>query len=320
MLIIIVLSMCSNVLTVALAISLIRTLSIFYSSCRGFGDSIYGIYQNSLYMKKLFNFLELKEDQDLKDNKLKLPSINTLEVKNLKFSYDGKNLVLDNINFKIKKGERVALFGVNGSGKSTLIKLILSYYNVENNMILFNDKCINTLDKKSLYKRISVLFQDFIKYELSLRENIGFGNIDNIENNVKLNNTKNTVGINFIKNLDQQLGLWFDEGTQLSGGQWQKIAIARALFNDADIYILDEPSSALDKINENKLINYFIDFTKDKIGLFISHKISNAMKADKIIFIDHGKIVNIGSHEFLLKNCSLYKKIYNLEFGKNMEE
>jgi len=310
----IIFNMCQNNLIISIAVSLIQTLSIFYNSCYGFGDGMYGIYQNCLYMKKLFDFLELREIAEVLGSEIKIQKINSLEVNNLNFSYNNKDLVLCDINFKIKKGERIALFGTNGSGKSTLVKLISGLYKSNNKTILFNDYCINLLNKNILKKKIAVLFQDFTRYELTLRENIGFGDINCLNETNKLISAKKAAEIDFIDNFDQQLGFWFDDGIQLSGGQWQKIAIGRTLFNDADLYILDEPSSALDKLNENKIINHFMKITENKMGILISHKISNAMKADKIIFLDKGKIIATGSHDFMLENCSLYKSIYDLEF------
>ena len=308
-------NICQNKLTVASTIGLMRTLSIFYGSCRGCGSGVYGIYQNGLYMNKLFDFLKLKGiDENLRLAK-RISKIESLEIKNLSFMYNKGQTVLNSISFKVEKGERVALFGTNGSGKSTLVKLIAGLYESSNGTILFNGLCVNGLNKTDLHKRICVMFQDFTKYELTFRENIGFGSVDNLRDDKKIIDCQKAAGIDFVERLDQQLGLWFDKGIQLSGGQWQKVAIGRTLFKDADLYILDEPSSALDKLNENKLISYFMKFTKDKIGIFISHKISNAMKADKVIFLNDGKIIGVGSHEFMLNNCDLYKKIYDLEFS-----
>ncbi len=308
-------NMCQNKLTIVAAIGLMRTLSIFYGSCRSCGSGIYGIYQNGLYMNKLFDFLKLKGiDENLCLTK-RINKIESLEIKNLSFMYNKGKKVLNNISFKIEKGEKVALFGTNGSGKSTLVKLIAGLYESSNGTILFNGMCVNELNKIDLRKRICVMFQDFTKYELTFRENIGFGNIDNLGDEKKIIDCQKAAGIDFVGHLDQRLGLWFDKGIQLSGGQWQKVAIGRTLFKDADLYILDEPSSALDKLNENKLISHFMKFTKNKIGIFISHKISNVMKADKIIFLNDGNIIGMGSHEFMLNNCDLYKEIYDLEFS-----
>lgn len=182
--------MYQNNLIISIAVSLIQTLSIFYNSCYGFGDGMYEIYQNCFYMKKLFDFLELRKIAEVLDSEIKIRKINSLEVNNLNFSYNNKDLVLCDINFKIKKGERIALFGTNGSGKSTLVKLISRLYKSNNKTILFNDYCINLLNKNILKKKIAVLFQDFTRYELTFRENIGFGDINCLNETNKLISAK----------------------------------------------------------------------------------------------------------------------------------
>ena len=222
--------------------------------------------------------------------------------------------VLQNINIKINKNQRIALFGRNGSGKSTLIKLLMGYYLVDDGMIKMNGIPLNKVNIDSLYKLTGILFQDYCKYELSVKDNVGFGNINEIDNEAQIKESLEEAGIDFLPpDLNQQLGKWFSDGIQLSGGQWQRVALARCFFKKAQMYILDEPNAALDKMGEKKVMNTFFELTKNKIGVFISHKIAHVMLADKIIYLDEGKIVAEGTHEELLKTCPSYKEIY--DFG-----
>ncbi|MBP8314794.1 ABC transporter ATP-binding protein, partial [Clostridium neonatale] len=285
--------------------------------------TIYTLYENNLYISQLFEFLDLEEENiniENKDQK-NISDIETLDIKDLTFKYPNTSkLVLNNINLNIRKGERIAIVGANGSGKSTLVKLISKLYEVEENSILYNGISVNNYDETQLKNCIAILFQDFTKYELTVRENVGFGNIENIDNDEDMEKALKKASSTFISNLDEQLGLWFQEGRQLSGGQWQKIAIARTFFRDASLYILDEPSSALDPIAEKEVIDMFLKMTEDKMGIFISHRLSTAMLADRIIVMNEGEIVGNGTHQELIKNNSLYKQMYELESIKQEKE
>ena len=160
------------------------------------------------------------------------------------------------------------------------------------------------------------MFQDYCKYELTLKDNVGFGNIDEIDNEPQILESLEKAAVDFIPpNLEQQLGKWFSDGIQLSGGQWQRVALARCFFKKAQLYILDEPNAALDKMGEKKIMNTFFELTKNNIGIFVSHKIAHVILADKIIYLDEGRIVAEGTHEQLLKTCPSYKEIYDLEFN-----
>lgn len=299
-------------------VGLINALNLVTTNSKKILNTIYSLYQDNLYIKQLFDFLSIEEDllevSATLEEKNSINEIKKIQVRNLTFNYpnDSKE-VLKNISFEINKGETIAIVGKNGSGKSTLVKLLLKLYEVEDNKILFNSNCINTYNTVELRNNIATLFQDFVKYELTVRENIGFGDISNINNDEKIKNVLGNTNINYIDNLDEQLGLWFDNGTELSGGQWQKIAIARTLFRNASLYILDEPSAALDPIAEKNIIDIFINMVKDKIGVFISHRLSTAKLADKIIVMDNGNVIGIGSHEELLQSNETYKKMYEIE-------
>jgi ATP-binding cassette subfamily C protein len=315
LMILIILSVIAGEILIGNAVALLRIINMMFDSFNSIMNIIYSINQNSLYMSKLISFLG-KPDNANRNNTYKLNDLEQIEINNLTFAYpETEKIVLQDINIKINKNQRVALFGRNGSGKSTLIKLLLGYYLVDDDMIKINGVSLNEINIDSLHKLTGILFQDYCKYELSVKDNVGFGNIDEIENESQIKESLEEAGIDFLPpDLNQQLGKWFSDGTQLSGGQWQRVALARCFFKKAQMYILDEPNAALDKMGEKKIMNTFFELTKNKIGVFVSHKIAHVMLADKIIYLDEGKIVAEGTHEELLKTCPSYKEIYDLEF------
>lgn len=315
LMILIIFSVIAGEILIGNAVSLLRIINMMFDSFNSIMNIIYSINQNSLYMSKLINFLN-KSEKGNSEETYKLNDLNQIEINNLTFAYpETDKIVLQNINIKIDKNQRVALFGRNGSGKSTLIKLLLGYYLIEDDVIKMNGISLNKVNIDSLHKLTGILFQDYCKYELSVKDNVGFGNIDEIDNEAQIRESLEEASIDFLPpDLNQQLGKWFSDGIQLSGGQWQRVALARCFFKKAQMYILDEPNAALDKMGEKKIMNTFFELTKNKIGVFISHKIAHVMLADKIIYLDEGKIVAEGTHEELLKTCPSYKEIYDLEF------
>jgi len=276
--------------------------------------NVYNIYTCNLYMKLLMDFFELpvKKSVDLK----RINEITEMEIKDLCFGYPQHHNVLENISIDIHKGECVAVVGKNGSGKSTLLKLLCGLYNYDSGEIYVNNIPLVDIDPASYCKQISVLFQDFLKFEGSLEENIRIGDVS--EKSV----TKEDIYAALVKadvdffreegsyTYNRTLGNWFSGGTQISGGQWQKIALARAYFKKASVYLLDEPSSSLDVMAEMKIFDSFFEYCKDHIGVYITHRFKIAQKASKIVMIDNGKIMGIGSHEYLFNNCSLYNELY----------
>ncbi|MGQ8965912.1 ABC transporter ATP-binding protein [Bacillus subtilis] len=295
--------------------SYIRSVSLVQSHSQSIMTSIYSIYNSNLYMNQLYEFLELKEEKNQGHKKQIVEPIHSVIFQNVSFIYPNQGeQTLNHINVSLNKGERIAIVGPNGSGKSTFIKLLTGLYEVQQGDILVNGVNIKELDMDSYMEQIAALFQDFMKYEMTLKENIGFGQIDKLHQTNKMHEVLDIVKADFLKGhssyqFNTQLGLWFDEGRQLSGGQWQKIALARAYFREASLYILDEPSSALDPIAEKETFDTFFSLSKDKIGIFISHRLVAAKLADRIIVMDKGGIVGIGTHEELLKTCPLYKKM-----------
>ncbi|MBU5425879.1 ABC transporter ATP-binding protein/permease [Tissierella pigra] len=302
-------------------VAYIRSLSNIKGNMEGLLSSISAMYQNNLYIKQLFDFLEMpvKEELSISDS-IPIKEINTIELMDVSFKYPNRQeYALRNISFKIRKGENISLVGENGSGKSTLVKLISGFYHDYEGEILINGVSIKRINKEDLGSKVGIIFQDFNKYELTCRENIGLGNIDLIDNDIKLQEAidkayAREMVSNLPKGIDTQLGVWFDEGVQLSGGQWQRIALSRAFLRDADCYILDEPSASLDPVSEHEIFKRTSDLTKDKISIFISHRLYNLRKiSSKVLVLKEGKLIEEGTHEELMNLNKHYRYLYDLQ-------
>lgn len=308
-------------------VAYISSMSSIKGNVEGLLGSISAIYQNNLYIKQLFDFLEMpiEQERDMIGN-VQIKEINTIEFRDVSFKYPNrKEYALKNINFKINKGEIVSLIGENGSGKTTLVKLLSGFYSNYEGDILINNICMRIIDNRLLKSKMGVIFQDFNRYELTCRENIGLGNIDFINNDDKLNKAIErayaTEMINELPNgIDTQLGVWFKKGVQLSGGQWQRIALSRAFLRDAECYILDEPSSSLDPISEHEIFQRVSNLTKNKISILISHRLFNLGKiSSSILVLKEGRLIEKGSHEELMKLKGHYKYLYDLQNNANLE-
>ena len=276
---------------------------------------------HATFLTPLIDVLNFKPTIVETNNPKKFPSIikNGIEFRNVTFYYPrSKKPALKNVNLFIKPKESVALVGENGSGKTTLIKLLSRLYEVNEGEILIDGINIKEFRLDELYKHLGAIFQDFMKYEAMIEENIGFGRLEN-KNKEKIHNSALKAGAwDFIKEFKEQyktqLGKRLkEEGTELSVGQWQKIALARALFRNADILILDEPTSAVDAKAEYKLFNKFKQITKNNIALLISHRFSTVRMASNIIVMHNGMIIEQGSHNELLKKNGRYAKLFNLQ-------
>lgn len=299
---------------------------LFSSSIIIFGQTIITMIQEStllydtlLYMEKFFNFIEFPSFMKCGDEILGEKGIEHIEFHHVTFTYqDASSPALDDVSFSISSKERIALVGENGSGKSTIIKLICRLYDVDFGEIFVNGKNIKEYDIDNYRKSIGIIFQDYSKYDLTVKENIAVSDIDNILNEVKLEEAIEKAGIHQdifeSKNgYEQQLGKNFKGGIELSGGQWQKLAIARAFFRNGSLLLFDEPSSSLDAVSEEYFFNKIKDMCQDKIVLFITHKLSAATMADKIIVLKNGRIVEEGSHKSLLDAKGHYSHLFNLQ-------
>lgn len=302
-------------------VAYIRSLSNIKGNMQGLLGSLAAMYQNNLYIKQLFDFLEMPVKENNKiESAIPIDEIKSVEFANVSFKYPNRQeYALKDISFKINKGENISLVGENGSGKTTLIKLLSGFYDNYEGEILINGISMRLINQENLGDRIGIIFQDFNRYELTCRENIALGNIEDLDNNDKLNNAINkayaTEMINSLPNgIDTQLGVWFEEGVQLSGGQWQRIALSRAFLRDADCYILDEPSSSLDPVSEHEIFQKTSELTKDKIGIFISHRLYNLRRiSSRIIVLKEGELIEEGNHVQLMNSNGHYKYLYNLQ-------
>lgn len=295
------------------AIMYINSITIVQSNIESLASDIYSIHNSNLYMALLKDFLKMEENIQNKGQIVE--NIESIHVNELYFDYPNKKNALKGINLEINKGETVSIVGKNGSGKTTLLKILCALYNPTNGVVKINGIDLKDINIDSYHKQISVLFQDYLKFEGSLLENVQIGDIDKKINTKEIERSLKSAGVDFfIKDeqycYDKTLGTWFDNGSQISGGQWQKIALSRAYYKDAHVYFLDEPSSALDVEAELKVFDSFFEQSKNKIGIYITHRFKIAKKADKIIVIKGGKIAGVGNHEYLMKNCNLYKKLY----------
>jgi len=291
------------------------------SKLQGFFTRFTAITESALYLQDYFEFLDLKFEENPAEGKLPPPEKITkgFEFKNVGFKYPkSERWVVRNINFELKAGEKLAFVGENGAGKTTLIKLLLRFYELTEGEILLDGIPVKQYNKTKYQQYFGVIFQDFVKFELTLRENIAMGEIGEIGNQSRIANAAekslaDQVVSELPKGYDQQLGKRFKQGKDLSGGQWQKIAIARAYMKDAEVLILDEPTSALDARAETEAFKRFIKLTEGKTAVIISHRFSTVRIADRIMVLKDGAVLEIGTHEELMQNNKLYAELFNLQ-------
>lgn len=287
-------------------------------------DSILQVFssmsKDSLFIDQLIEFFALPEVNN--DNMIEIDHIDTIKIVDLSYKYKkNQNYVLKNINLDIHKNEVVAIIGENGSGKTTLIKILMGFYDDYQGQVYINGIELRKIDKQSLLNNMATVFQDFVKYEATFRENIAYGNINMMKNDSVLFKIASIFGIDkLIKNsnndLDCQIGCWFDNGKQVSIGQWQKIALSRAFIKKANLYILDEPNAALDAISEFDLSKSYSHILKDSMGIIVAHKFNNFIKnVDNIIILSNGEKIGEGNHADLIKTNSTYRKLYDIQVG-----
>ncbi len=288
---------------------------------QGFFTRFTAITESALYLQDYFEFLDLKFDRSEEVTGLSLPkSIQQgFTFKNVGFKYPkSERWVIRNVNFELKAGEKLAFVGENGAGKTTLIKLLLQFYEPTEGEILLDGVPIKKYNQLQYQQYFGVIFQDFVKFELTLRENIAMGEIEEIGNQSRIDNAAdkslaNQVVSELPGGYDQQLGKRFKNGKDLSGGQWQKIAIARAYMKDAEVLVLDEPTSALDARAETEAFDRFIKLTEGKTAVIISHRFSTVRIADRIMVLKDGTVLEIGTHQELMENNKLYTELFNLQ-------
>ncbi len=307
----------------------IGQFTIFFQQTFQLGLSAEGILDNyssmnmrTKYIDQYFEVLKYPNAISSPQHAVPLPPKKEpfiLEFNNVSFTYpESKRPILKNFNLTIKNGEKIALVGENGAGKSTIIKLLLRFYDVTDGTITINGTNIKEVDLNEWQGRMGALFQDFIKYQFTLKENVYFGNLEEKDNEKLLKEAITKAGVNkFLDDLpekyDQIVGKMFENGIDLSGGQWQKLALARAFFRDAPILILDEPTSAIDAKAEYEIFQHVQTLQKDKTVIIISHRFSTVRNADRILVLDEGKIIEEGNHETLMKKKGLYAELFNIQ-------
>lgn len=299
-------------------VAYIDSLSTIQSNVGGFLQSLSEIYNDILYVEQFYKLLDL-EIEGYENRIIEIEEIKEVEFKNVDYIYEGSSdFTLSDINIKIKKGELIGIVGENGSGKTTFIKLLCGFYDNYQGEILINGIELKKINPDGLRKRMGIIFQDFNKYEMTLRENIGFGNINEIGNDKKITKVLEEINLrekidNFSEKIDTQMGKWF-AGEELSKGQWQRIALGRAFIRDADVYILDEPTSSLDPISEKEIFSLLGEKSRDKIGIFITHRVENIAELNpRVIVFSKGKIIGDGSNEQLINNCEEYVELLGMK-------
>ena len=288
------------------------------------------IYEGTLFIDNLISYLKVKPTV--------VPSVptpetvqhntpHTIEFRNVSFKYPATDkYVLKNVNLKFRPGETVVLVGLNGAGKTTLIKLLTRLYDPTEGCILLDGKDIKCYDTRSLYKTFGIIFQDFGKYAVTVKENIAFGNIEAEPDDERIRAAA------IQGNADdyiQRLGDGYDtplmrifepNGIELSIGQWQKLSVARAFYSDSDILILDEPTASLDPIAEQEIFNQFDRLRKDKTTIFVSHRLSSATVASKIVVLEYGEVLEEGTHTELMERKGRYYELFTTQANRYVSQ
>ena len=274
------------------------------------------------YMKDITGFIELNEAEGALSEPDKEPiELKTLEFRNVRFKYpSGDKYVLDGLSFKLEHGFHYAFVGKNGAGKTTITKLLTGLYTEYEGEILVNGKELRTYSAGTVKALFSVVYQDFAKYYISLNDNIALGDIAGIDVDNSILDTAQIAGLNEIiaelKNgVDTPLGKIKEEGQDISGGEWQRVAIARSLINRAPIKMLDEPTAALDPISESRIYSEFEKLMQGKTTVFISHRLGSTKLADEILVIDDGRIIERGTHDGLMATSGQYAEMFESQRG-----
>ena len=283
--------------------------------------SLSQIYEQSLYLADLFTFFDVQPRVTSKPGARAVPRPirEGFAFENVGFRYPGSDRwAVRHLTFRIGPEERVALVGENGAGKTTLVKLLARLYDPDEGRILLDGVDLREHDLESLRRNIGVIFQDFVRYEFILKENIGVGQVEGLGDEARIREAArrslaDSVATRLEKGYDQELGRRFEGGVELSGGEWQKVALGRAYMREAQVLILDEPTAALDARAEYEVFLRFSELTKGKMAVLISHRFSTVRMADRIIVLRGGELVDQGTHEELLARGGLYAELFSLQ-------
>jgi ATP-binding cassette subfamily B protein len=284
-------------------------------------SSFNNIAEQALYIQDLFDFFETEPSIVSVPHALPAPRPirSGFEFRAVSFAYPGsEHQVLRELSFRFDAGERIALIGENGAGKTTLVKLLARLYDPTGGVILLDGIDLREYDVDGLRAEIGVIFQDYMRYDMLVRENIGFGRIEELANQTRVESAARKslaepVIAQFARGYDQMLGRRFENGVELSAGQWQKVALGRAYMRDAQVLILDEPTASLDARAEYEVFQRFADLTRDRMAVLISHRFSTVRMADRILVLAGGELVEQGTHQKLVALGGRYAELFELQ-------
>lgn len=311
---------CLKRLTIGEFTSYSTIVSQIFGIFQGLSHQFGNMHTNAMHINEFIQFMEFgEEDLNHSSSPTIFPLKEGISLCNVSFAYPNQEReVLRNISLSIRPGEKIAIVGDNGAGKSTLIKCLVGLYPVTEGGVYYDRTNISNIAYKEIRSQVSVIFQDFMKYDLTVKENIGIGLFEEINNERKMEQLYQKTGLESTiqqlpDGLDTELGYTFQTGRTLSGGEWQKIAIGRALFKDAEIVVLDEPTAALDPIAESRLLEKFISMIDNKTGIVISHRLGICRFVDRVVVLQGGMLVEEGSHEELLAVDGVYARMYSAQ-------
>ena len=279
------------------------------------------ISEQALFLTDLLDFFAVEPTIRTKPDAIPAPRPirSGFEFRNVSFHYPGSgSVILKDVNFRIEPGERVALVGENGQGKTTFVKLMARLYDPTGGAILLDGNDLRDYRVEDLRREIGVIFQDFFRYDMAVRDNIGAGRVEMMDNDRALWRAAKKSGVaqlvaHLPARLEQMLGRRFEGGVDLSGGQWQRVALARAYLRDAQVLILDEPTASLDAVAETEVFNNFAELTRDRMAILISHRFSTVRLADRIVVLSDGQISEQGSHAQLVASGGRYARLFEMQ-------
>src|SRR5579863_6178284 len=291
------------------------------TNIQGLFSTFSGIADQSLFLTDLVEFFAVKPKILSKPGALLAPRPirQGIEFRNVSFSYPGsRRKILSGINMKMEPGERIALVGANGQGKTTVVKLLTRLYDPTEGQILLDGIDLREYDQEDLWREIGVIFQDFMRYDLTATENIAVGRIEEKDNIFRIRSAaQKSLAEDVVRKLpkgyEQQLGCRFESGVDLSGGEWQKLALARAYLREAQVLILDEPTASLDAKSEHEVFQRFAELTRGKMAMLISHRFSTVRMADRILVLQGGRIAEEGPHDQLMQSGGRYAEMFELQ-------